>query len=140
MIIESECKLFCVKIDVSGQAEELFRAIGYIDDALILRSDRKKKKKNWFAIYGGVMVSAACLALLIGTNYMMNRPITDGPQPSITSQPSQSGDGNGPDYYDSSATPIPEDYWTEQESPKDYGMMPEVESVKWKNARGKERK
>ncbi len=108
------------------QAEELFQAIGYIDDTLILRSDRKKKKKNWFAIYGGVMVSAACLALLFGTNYMMNRPITDGPQPSITSQPSQSGDGNGPDYYDPSATPIPEDYWTEPESPNDYGMMPEL--------------
>lgn len=109
------------------QAEELFRAIGYIDDTLILRSDRKKKKKNWFAVYGGVMVSAACLALLFGVNHIVNRPVMDGSQTTISSEPTQSGgDGNGPDYYDPSATPVPDDYWTKQETPQDYGMMPEL--------------
>ena len=109
------------------QAEELFGAIGYIDDALILRSDRKKKKKNWFAVYGGVMVSAACLALLFGANYIVNRPVMDDMQSTISSEPTQpGGDGNGPDYYDPAATPVPDDYWTKQETPKEYGMMPEL--------------
>lgn len=112
------------------QAEELYQAIGHIDDTLILRSDRKKKNKNWFAVYGGVMASAACLALLFGSNYIMNRPVMDGSQTTISSEPSQyGGDGNGPDYYDPTATPVPDDYWTKQEESKDYGMMPELSWV-----------
>lgn len=108
------------------QAEELFQVIGCIDDALIIRSDRKKKKKNYWGVYGGLLASAACLLLLFGANYMMNRQVIDSQDPTISSQPTQSGDGNGPDYYDPSSTPIPDDYWTKQETPKDYGMMPEL--------------
>lgn len=107
------------------QAEELFQAIGYIDDTLILRSDRQKKRKSWFGVYGGLMVSAACLALLFGANYIVNRPVMDEHQSTVSTQPNHQGDGNGPDYYDPSATPIPDDDRTQQESPKDYGMMPE---------------
>ena len=108
------------------QAEELFQAIGYIDDILILRSDRQKKRKSWFGVYGGLMVSAACLALLFGANYIVNRPVMDEHQPTVSTQPNHQGDGNGPDYYDPSATPIPDDDRTQQESSKDYGMMHEL--------------
>jgi len=108
------------------QAEELFQAIGYIDDTLILRSDRQKKRKSWFGVYGGLMVSAACLALLFGANYIVNRPVMDEHQPTVSTQPNHQGDGNGPDYYDPSATPIPDDDRTQQKSSKDYGMMPEL--------------
>lgn len=108
------------------QAEELFQVIGYIDDALIIRSDRKKKKKNYWGVYGGLLASAACLLLLFGANYLMSRQVNDSQDPTISSQPTQSGDGNGPDYYDPASTPIPEDYWANQEKPKDYGMMPEL--------------
>ena len=108
------------------QAEELFSAIGYVDDTLILRSERKKKKKKYFRVYGGLLASAACLVLLFGANYMMNRTIIDGQQPTISSQPTQSGDGNGPDHYDPASTPVPDDNRTQQEVPKDYGMMPEL--------------
>ena len=85
------------------QAEELFQAIGYVDDTLIFRSDRKKKKKNWVGVYGGLMASAACLALLFGANYMVNRPIQEGQSSSMSTPSSLPGDGNGPDYYDPSA-------------------------------------
>lgn len=108
------------------QAEELFQAIGYVDDTLILRSDRKKKKKNWVGVYGGLMASAACLALLFGANYLVNRPIQEGQSSSMSTPSSLPGDGNGPDYYDPSATPVPDAYWQEQETPKEYGMMPEL--------------
>ncbi len=52
--------------------EELFQAIGEIDDTLIAKSGKRAKRKNK-AMLRTVLATAACLALLFGAVFAMNR-------------------------------------------------------------------
>ncbi len=79
--------------------EDLFVAIGGIDDALINRSEKvvKKNKKSKLVQYGGMLASAACLLLVI---FMAQGVILPESKPPITSEGSSGnhGGGNGPDH------------------------------------------
>lgn len=72
--------------------EELFEAIGEIDDKLVLRKTSKKKRKlKGFATT--MMVSAACLALVVGVIAVANKTGGFGKVP-VTSEPGISEPGS----------------------------------------------
>ncbi len=79
--------------------EDLFVAIGGIDDALINRSEKvvKRNKKSKIVWYGGMLASAACLLLVI---FMAQGIILPESKPPVTSEGSSGnhGGGNGPDH------------------------------------------
>ncbi len=80
--------------------EELFAAIGDIDDELIMRSLVKKGQKKKYKIvpYGSVLAGAACLMLLVNTfqNNGLNETYPTLPTESSTGTENQGG--NGPDH------------------------------------------
>lgn len=109
--------------------EELFYALGEIDDKLILRSGavakQKKFLKNSVWMYGGMLASAACLLLVINAfgGVGLHGDVTPPPVES-----SASIGGNGPDH--------PSDYvpgdtsWLEEDLQEQaYGMATELEWV-----------
>lgn len=72
--------------------EELFEAIGEIDDKLVLRKASKKKRK-WKGFITTAMVSAACLALVVGVIAVANKTGGFGKVP-VTSEPGSSEPGS----------------------------------------------
>jgi len=106
--------------------EEMFTAIGGIDDRLIQRSEVLTKRRNntkmiW---YGGMMASAACLLLTF--NVMREDIWSDNSLP-IESSSGNYGGGNGPDYPDNYIPgPVEDGDGTEIQS---YGMDTTLEWV-----------
>lgn len=72
--------------------EELFEAIGEIDDKLVLRKASKKKRK-WKGFITTAMVSAACLALVVGVITVANKTGGFGKVP-VTSESGSSEPGS----------------------------------------------
>lgn len=72
--------------------EELFEAIGEIDDKLVLRKASKKKRK-WKGFITTAMVSAACLALVVGVIAVANKTGGFGKVP-VTSESGSSEPGS----------------------------------------------
>lgn len=72
--------------------EELFEAIGEIDDKLVLCKASKKKRK-WKGFITTAMVSAACLALVVGVIAVANKTGGFGKVP-VTSEPGSSEPGS----------------------------------------------
>jgi len=68
--------------------EELFEAIGEIDDKLVLRKTSKKKSKLK-GFVTTIMVSAACLALVVGVAGLINKNGRSGKIPVTTESDSQ---------------------------------------------------
>ena len=114
------------------KCEELFCAIGEIDDKLIIRSEKVRKgfKKTGMVhsawIYGGALAAAACLLLVIsGVGGSGNlRDVTPIPLES-----SSGVGGNGPDH-PSDYVPGSTDWLETDDSHKEaYGMATELEWV-----------
>jgi len=110
------------------KAEELFEAIGEIDDTLILRSGRKSRTKNLFRIYGGIAVSAACLALLFGVNQMSDGLFKVSETNIGSSSQETEGDGNGMGDFD--AMDSEAEVFVERTS-MEPGMAPELDWVEF---------
>ena len=79
--------------------EEMFMAIGEIDDKLIMRSEMliKKKKNHKIMWYGGMLASAACLLLMFHTMPGVTLPESNPPISTENSSDNHGG-GNGPDH------------------------------------------
>ncbi|MBQ7972456.1 MAG: hypothetical protein IJ291_03270 [Lachnospiraceae bacterium] len=106
------------------KAEDLFDAIGDIDDKLIMESDIKRKKKAGFKRYQGILAAAACLLLIVGIVSFLN-PLVQRPGSTDNPGISDNPEGNGPLPYD----PANPEEWTEPEVVENPGMEPGAEWV-----------
>ncbi len=112
------------------KAEQLFDAIGDIEDEFILRSGlKKKKKRKMFQTYGTVMISAACLALIFGIGWFVTEPLTELSKPPVSTEDTQASEGFGPLPYDPENPQEYEEYWLEDNIPTEHGIASELEWV-----------
>ena len=105
--------------------EEMFSAIGGIDDKLIQRSEvlTKKRSNSKIMWYGGMLASAACL--LLAFNVMRGDVLPDDNVPITDSYPMNQIGGNGPDHpNDYVPGPVVDDTASEEQA---YGMNAELE-------------
>ena len=110
--------------------EEMFMALGKIDDNLIMRSETytKKKMNHKFMWYGGVMASAACLLLVFNMMQGVRQPGgTNLPTPTQNSADNQGG-GYGPDH-PNDYVPGGTEHLEEKEPEQAYGMAADLEWV-----------
>ncbi len=109
--------------------EDMFMALGKIDDNLIMRSEVYVKKKgiSKFMWYGGMLASAACLLLMFNRMQDIEQPGGTLPIPTESSS-GHHGGGYGPDHPDD-YVPGGTEHLEEKNPEQAYGMAADLEWV-----------